>query len=911
MKKQPIIPKQNVASKLLAFMLMFMMIFNVFAPVLSVAPDVLVDESIEIVAHDVSVAPTTLEIELPEAASGGNILHAWNMRFNEIIEQLPYIAEAGFNTIQTSPIGDAIFQFPNYGGGAAQPRIGTWWMLYQPRSFNIGNMLGTEAEFRALTAAAAEYGIGIIVDAVPNHTTGWWDMIDEPLRRPELFHATPGDGSIWDRNISNWGDRAESRRARLLGLMTFNTGSREFQELYMEFLGEIIDAGATGFRYDAMVHIELPFPYDAPGIASDFWPVIQRFVDQRVMANGRSPFQYGEILHRWHADYLRALPGMGVTACGYGYHLRNNVLQGRLGNWAVTDFFVAGGTPDRFVTWVESHDHYGNAGTSRNLTEEQIRVGWAIMTARYGTTPLFLVRPGSGFVNDGQMFSRNADGSYRNNWGHSDFYRDPTIVEVNWFANYFINQPEHTSSHFDQVALIERGPARATTGVVIVNAGLQTREVNFPVQMVDGEYMNQITGDIFTVRHGRITGPALSAREIAVIHRTTPRDMTPRVFATPGSSTFLDAAGMTVTLGAHHTTAQSFTVSGSNGILIPETTFIHGQEITIGYCARPGDVFILTVTGTNGTDVDTQSFVYTKGDPHAEIRIELAHHAWNQVRIWGWHEGGGNIFSTDWNNAPLMVWDNDARAWVFTVDSSVYAPFNIMFHNGQGQQLPAEPPYWTIYESTRIEMVNGNPVFTRIPTGPQVNATPGETTFYSDDGITVTLNAQNTTAQTFMMTDASGLLVVNATPFTNGQQVTIGAGAFPGDRFMLILSGTDGNTTVTETFVYTRAEREEVRIEFAHGAWNQVRIWGWHEGGGNIFRADWFSAPLMTWDSSVNAWVYTINRNNHPDFNLGSPFNVMFHNGQGQQLPARAPYWLINGSVRIEMIGGVPVFTPL
>ena len=469
---------------------------------------------------DVTIYP------LPEQISGGIILHAWNMSFNEIKEQLPYIAAAGFNTIQTSPIGDSIFRFPDYDGDnptteAQRSLIGTWWMLYQPRSFNIGNMLGTKEEFILLCKRAEEFGIHIIVDAIPNHATSWWYEISDELRRPELFHAVPGDGSEFDKNITNWGNRVDSRRSRLLGLMDFNTGSLEFQELYMEFLGSIIDAGASGFRYDAMVHIELPYPFDDMEIASDFWPNIQEFVNNRVIENGRIPFQYGEILDRWHADYLEALPEMAVTADGHGGHIRRHVIQGRLGNWDTRDFLVTtyeGATLNRFVVWVESHDTYGNDGASRNITEEQMRIGWAIITAREGTTPLFLVRPGEGFVNNGQMFIPNEDGSYTNIWGHCDFFRDSTITAINWFANYFVGQPEFTSTWNDDIALIERGEKDATRGVTIVNVGMDVHIVDFPVQMVDGEYTCQVTGNIYVVSDGRITGPDILGQEVLVIY---------------------------------------------------------------------------------------------------------------------------------------------------------------------------------------------------------------------------------------------------------------------------------------------------------------------------------------------------------------------------------------------------------
>ena len=842
------------------------------------------------------------DIALPAQASGGNILHAWNMSFNEIMRQLPYIAEAGFNTIQTSPIGESLYRFPYYDQwgnpttATERSRVGTWWMLYQPTAFRIGNMLGTEAEFRALTAAAAEYGIGIIVDAVPNHTTSWWNEISEELRRPELFHSVPGDGSEWDRNISNWGNRAESRRARLLGLVDFYTGNPEFQELYKDFLGDIIDAGAIGFRYDAMVHIELPEPWDAPDIASDFWPNIQQFVDQRVEENGGIPFQYGEILDRWHADYIAALPGMAVTADQYGRTIRSILGSGNLGNdWRTSNFHINGATADRVVTWVESHDHYGNAGESRWINDAQMRVGWAIMTARAGTTPLFLVRPGENFVNDGRVFLSNGDGTYSNVVGHSDMFRDPTVAAVNWFSNYFIGQPEYLSSHHNQVALIERGPQEATTGVTIVNVSGNTHAVDFPVRMNDGQYTCQVTGNNYTVANGRITGPAILGREVLVIYGSEIRVTSPSVFADPGTSRFTAAEGVDVTLFARHTTSQTYTVTGPDGILADAIAFTNGEVITIGAGASYGDEFILSIVGIHADGEVRAEYTFTKGDPNSGTRIEFVGVNWDLVRIWGWHPGGGNIFSADWNNAPLMEWDDDVNAWVYLVDQDVATPFNVMFHNGQGQQLPTGPPYWLVHGSTRIEMVHGAPVFT--PIAPIVTATPGSTSFYAEEGITITLGAINTTTRQFEVrgpgADTTWLT------FEDGQEITIGVGANVGDVFTITLVGSNDRQETRQTFTYTRIaapdEDEEIRIEFVHPTWNQVRIWAWVEGGGNLFLDGWSNAPLMEWDEEVDAWVHTF------PADTARPIRVMFHNGQGQQTN---PGFLLSESHRLTYVGG-------
>jgi len=497
--------------------------------------------------HDGSRLRFSNPYNLPETPQGGNILHAWNMSFNEITEQLPYIAEAGFGVVQTSPIGASLIRDDSMG------TFGRWYDLYQPTHFRIGNYLGTEEEFRELTRTAAENGIFIIVDALPNHTTAYWNQIDPELRdfEPSLFHSRRGDSA--DSNVwilpMNFNDRRSFVRCNLLGLWDFNTGSEDFQALYMEFLEAKIEAGASGFRYDAMHHIELP--NDPPDIASDFWPVVSAFVDEKIRATGRIPFQYGETLGESHRanHYLHALydhANVRVTPYNFSKGILTAVSTGSLkdgrAGWNSTNFGVYGsprshgnsrfgpaftavdlgdfeGFSDGVVPWVESHDQYGNDGMSQRLTNEQLIAGWALIAARQGTSPLFFVRPGPGFENDGNMFIPQGDGSYANRWGHSLLYRDPAIAAVNRFANDFIEYPELTSTH-GNVALILRGEPGNKTGAVLVNAGKTDQQVDFEVQMKDGSYKCAVGSSLYTVSNGQLTGDDIAAGSVLVLRIT-------------------------------------------------------------------------------------------------------------------------------------------------------------------------------------------------------------------------------------------------------------------------------------------------------------------------------------------------------------------------------------------------------
>lgn len=681
---------------------------------------------------------------LPETPQGGQMLHAWNMRFNEIRALLPQIAQAGFNTIQTSPIGNSLFQFPavdEAGNPTGLSRlIGTWWMLYQPTRFQIGNLLGSEAEFRALAREAAALGIFIIVDAVPNHTTSWWGEIHPELRRPELFHAVPNDRSQWDRNIANWTNRAEMTRARLLGLVDFNTGSREFQRLYTAFLARKMDAGASGFRYDAMAHIESP--NDPEGIRSDFWTVTNTFVRDYLQALGRPSFQYGEVLGSPARQrlYLRDLASdIAVTPYEFSSHIRahainrtNNDLDTRVNNgWNSPNFHipagsVEGSTPDgpaaiasRVVPWIESHDQYGNAGISRRLTPSQIEVGWALIGAREGVTPLFFVRPQQGFVNDGQMFVRNSDGTYTNVWGHSMHFTHPSIRAVNWFANAFSGQAErlttHASDQGNNVAMIERGQAGAgnKTGAVIAVTGTQPLiNVALATYLRDGDYFDHISGRAYRVDNGILTGPAIRERSVVVLRSQPNPDISAHLNAEFDALEITSAQGVSITLVAVNTQNQRYSITRGNETLVRDRAFNDLDTIVLGANANANETFVLTLSAQNmqGQPL-SQTFTFTRREDPIPLRLEFVTDLpWTQVGAWSWAR---NIASGPWpGNNNRFEWDANLRVWVFTLPVDWEGGIdNLIIHNGEGTQQTE--PMENIVESERITYIGG--VLTRTP----------------------------------------------------------------------------------------------------------------------------------------------------------------------------------------------------
>lgn len=103
---------------------------------------------------------------------------------------------------------------------------------------------------------------------------------------------------------------------------------------------------------------------------------------------------------------------------------------------------------NKLVTWVGSHDNYANSkkfegeNASFELTDEEIKLGWAIVAGRAAGESLFFSRPNSNLVSkikaqdpyDNQYYDRIKfdDNFTLDNMGESyTLFKDPCIVAIN------------------------------------------------------------------------------------------------------------------------------------------------------------------------------------------------------------------------------------------------------------------------------------------------------------------------------------------------------------------------------------------------------------------------------------------------------------------------------------------------
>lgn len=444
-----------------------------------------------------------------ESIKNGAILHAFCWSFKTIEEKLPEIAEAGFTAVQPSPVNTCLEG--DYGGldllGA--DLTGKWYYHYQPTDWKIGNyQLGTRDDFISMCRKAEELGIGIIVDVLPNHTTPRkseikQDFIDAVGGMDEMYHANA------ERGITNYADRLQCTTYSMGGLPDVNTENPKFQAYFMQFMNDVIDCGADGFRFDTAKHIGLPDdPKDSKSPQNDFWPIFtgKKSINGVSLHRADELFLYGEVLQGGGAREDAYGEYLSVVASSYGGVIRSAARNHKYLASGLKDFRNDAGA-EKLVTWVESHDTYANHGESASMTNFEIRSGWAVICSRKNGTPLFFSRPKGP---EGVQFpgvSKIGDAG-------NDEFKNPEVVAVNHFRNEMKGEDEDLLNGAETSLIVIK---RGNRGAVIVNAGKKSSKVNFQIDLPDGVYKDKAHGYKFTVKNGEISGK-LPKEKIAVIY---------------------------------------------------------------------------------------------------------------------------------------------------------------------------------------------------------------------------------------------------------------------------------------------------------------------------------------------------------------------------------------------------------
>lgn len=543
---------------------------------------------------------------------GGNILHAFNWYFNDVKRYMKDIAEAGFSTVQVSPVqaNKTTINSTTYACD--------WWVTYQPTNFAIGNNYGTKADFKAMCDEAKKYGVKIIVDIVSNHMaqsdSGVAGEVHEDVI-PELRD----DPACWHESTKSVSDtnRYSMTQYSLSGIPDLNTANTKVQDQVKALLKECIDCGADGFRFDAAKHIELDTDPAVNGheCASDFWPNVTSYARELKP----DVFIYGEVLAPFGTDAANYTKYMKITDSDYGAKVRT--AAGGTNSSALVNYNVKGADSSDLVLWVESHDNW--ISVQSKLKDDQVVLGWGIIGARENAPSLFLVRPEHekrGLVGGGYSIAYDElmGGPGNLTW------QNASVVAVNKFKNEFAGQPEKLYTD-TKVFAVQRG----TTGMVVTNYGTTAYTSKLQTTLEDGTYTDQVTGTQYTVTNGALNG-TIPAKSVVVLY--TPKTSAPVVSASLNGSEINtsdpalfftgDTAQFTCLYNDQDITQFDIMVNGKSVEYQSVVDAIGdnpganaGASISIGNGIAYGDFIKVTVKAQNASGTLNDEYVIQKKDP--------------------------------------------------------------------------------------------------------------------------------------------------------------------------------------------------------------------------------------------------------------------------------------------------------
>lgn len=546
----------------------------------------------------------TAENKTADSIEAGTILQCFCWDFNTIKESMADIAAAGFTSVQTSPINECL---EGENGGMELYGNGKWYYHYQPTDFKIGNyQLGTREEFKAMCEEADKYGISVLVDVIANHTTPETDAVSQ-----DLIEA--GGGSLETlyhkgnaNDLNNYSSRLDCTTYKMGGLPDINTERPSFQDYFFEFINDCIDCGADGFRYDTAKHIGLPDdPKEDDGFENNFWEKATTSVK-----NADSLFIYGEVLQGNNdriKDYISAIGR--TTASTYGSKIRSAVNNNVLSPGSVSDYWLGDIDPN-VVTWVESHDNYINDGTAYSYTNEQIILGWSIITARKDGTPLFFDRPYNSSMDN--IWGMNRIGTQGD-----DFYKDSRVKAVNFFRTAMQGEEENLASPGDDTSalIIERG----NKGAVIVNTE-GTLKTGFEIGLADGTYVDRVDNKTtYTVSNGKLTSDAdIPENSVVVLYNEGYKETaaSAEVGVAEDTEFAYEGDSIDVTLTCSNTDNATYSIDGSEPV-----SFKDGDKLTIKHKDDSDTTeVVLTATNSEGTKTHeelvftyNQTYEITKG----------------------------------------------------------------------------------------------------------------------------------------------------------------------------------------------------------------------------------------------------------------------------------------------------------
>ncbi|PRP88468.1 alpha amylase catalytic subunit [Planoprotostelium fungivorum] len=184
-------------------------------------------------------------------------LFQWNWR-SIGDECVNFLGPKGFKYVQTSPVQETV-------------QGSSWWVSYQPVSYNVGNNRGTRQEFKDMIDRCHSVGVKVLADVVVNHMssnmgsgTGTMGSSYSHYQYPAAsaaygsadFHYCGTQTADGANQIDGYGIASHVWTCELNHLADLATETWYVRDRLIKFLTDLQSLGVDGFRVDAAKHID-------------------------------------------------------------------------------------------------------------------------------------------------------------------------------------------------------------------------------------------------------------------------------------------------------------------------------------------------------------------------------------------------------------------------------------------------------------------------------------------------------------------------------------------------------------------------------------------------------------------------------------------------------------------------------
>ena len=568
---------------------------------------------------------------LPSTMDDGVFLQAFNWKYNQVLENLPTLADQGFKGVQLSPVQKA------------KSNGSQWAFLYQPVSFSVAETspLGTKEELSNLCTEAEKYGIDIIVDVVANHmaTTGKRDETTKlPIVDPEVEQYEPyiynNQTECFHQLTTAVGSGGETQVYPYGVLPDLNTGNEYVQSRVRSFLYECIDLGVDGFRFDAAKHIETP---DDPNYPSDFWPnTLVKAKEYYKEKTGHDLYAYGEILGglgTGRSDMSIYTKYMKITDDGYIGQVNGGISSNA--ELVASSDFTKKAPANQLVTWVYSHDSYEKTNATAESQYRRLSRQWAVIASRKDSNAMFLAAP-----DDDKTVG--VIGSY-------DFEL-PIFGAINRFHNRFAKAEENIFAIEKENVFINERYTADSFGAIAVNvkpsSGLN-KSLTFD-KLEDGEYFDQVTNRLITIKDKKAS-ITFDETGVAVLTKTN-NSQRPTISVNNKSCDF--QGSITININVNHSENTYYQIDGGEKVEFNSST-----SVVIN---KDGTTRVLVHAEKSGLVVE-RMYVYKKinitGNGFNILNLNPSYLTDYELYYWAWPEKGSGKWFKEYTvvNGNLII----------------------------------------------------------------------------------------------------------------------------------------------------------------------------------------------------------------------------------------------------------------